>query len=971
MLMRNMKFRYLLLFIILLLNSNVYAITFAERYHCDTLFHIGTAQQLQKWHDLALKDLLKLKNSKEDIHSKAHYYALLCECTLSQGHYKKSLEYAKQSEKMYQQLIRESGNDKNMSLSPDYALVCHYIGRLNYYLMTNLQHTIDYHAKCGQITADWGQRVIRTNDAEFIAKHRSNIMYTSIIMGIGEIMLDTSGHNFTSAVKAGDEVIDRIRENYPGSETRRFEYVDALILLSNVYFKSQDYEQALHYIQEAMTSVENTWGCNNTTYARTLYTAAAIYFQLNNRNSCEKYLFRCIDIYEKTGHITHAEYADALELLGRLYQSLAIITPARDYYEKALNVIITSCGNDCFHVLLNRYYTTSLLMNEDRHQEVFQQMEKLLGNMTFVKNLSSDHVVSALTLYYESSLLCGRYREVIDKVDDTEEVLKLIGEIGQSEANNIYISIGRIYQTLQRHTDACNSFQKALRCLRVMARRNFSFLPEEQRSAFWDHDNLNFENILLQNQYTKDDLNSSIGKLLFNAALLQKGLLLNTSVNMAKIVEDKGPVSLKRDLHRLQLMMQSKLKTQEEKQACARLEQYVQQEARKYGDFMSFAEYTWQDVQKVMKARDVAIEFVSSDDDKQVYASAEVLTCNQKSPKHIFLFSYRKSDELTDRQISAKYVEAIRQKIIPLLKPGDYVYFAPVAQLYQLPIEYIELANKKRMDEVYHMFRVSSTRELIGMRNQRIPQKKMALFGGLNYNTSLDDMELQAMLAKDKVGSTNRGNRSYIWQYLAGTMKEVQEISSIMRNSGYKVSLFTQEEGVEEHFKALSETHTGIIHIATHGFYEADQSSNAENAGLIFAGANNFWNSSFAKQQDLDNGILTVSEIANLNLIGTDLVVLSACQTGLGKVTSEGVFGLQRAFKKAGVQSILMSLWEVDDEATHVLMTAFYKYLKAGDSKRDALRKAQAQVRQNSFLHDGKMVSGEDIYFWGGFIMID
>lgn len=66
-----------------------------------------------------------------------------------------------------------------------------------------------------------------------------------------------------------------------------------------------------------------------------------------------------------------------------------------------------------------------------------------------------------------------------------------------------------------------------------------------------------------------------------------------------------------------------------------------------------------------------------------------------------------------------------------------------------------------------------------------------------------------------------------------------------------------------------------------------------------------------------------------------------------------------------------MSLWEVDDEATHVLMTAFYKFLKAGNSKRDALRKAQAQVRQSRFLHDGKMVSGEDIYFWGGFIMVD
>jgi len=969
--MKYFKCRFLLLAAILFMCNNVRAITFAERYHCDTLFQLGTGQQLQKWHDTVLKDLRKLENRKADRQSIAHYYALLCECSQYQGHYKKALVYAQKAEKIYQQLVKSPEGDPKMVLSPDYALVCHYVGRLNTLLMTNFQKSLDYHTECGKITADWCTRLLESNNKELLAQHRNNLLYTEIIMEEGEIMIDLTGHNYSSAIKAGQEAIKDIKDFYQGKEAQHIEYIDVLLLLSNVYLKAQDYEQALRYTREAQQAVEKKWGRNNTTYARILHTMAVIYFQLNDRKSIHDYLFRSIDIYEKTGHTTHAEYAHVLELLGQMYQSLSITKEARKYYDKALDVIKISCGEECFHVLLNRYYDARSLMQEGHYLEVFLQMDKIFENQTFTMNLNGDHVISAMALYYESALKSGRYQQILDRVSDSEEILDLLGEVGQSEANNLFISMGRIYQAAQRQTDACKAYQKALGYFKDMARRNFAFLSEEQRISFWDRDELNFEHILLQNKYANDDLQSSIGKLLYNAALLQKGLLLNTSVNMARIIEEKGPESLKRDMRRLQLMMQSNLKTKEEQQACRQLEQQVVQEARKYGDFMGFTEYTWLDIQKSMTPRDVAIEFVSAGDDTRIYVSAEILRNNRKAPQHIFLFSYQRADDLSFMQISAKYIQSIRQKILPQLKPGDNVYFAPVGELYQLPMEYIELAKGKRMDEVYHMYRVSSTRELITMKKHRQPQKKIVLFGGLNYNSSIDDMEMQAMLAKEQTGSTSRGNHSKQWQYLSGTMEEVNSISKSMQEAKYKVTLFTQEEGVEEQFKALSDSHTGIIHIATHGFYESGTVSGMEHAGLIFAGANNFWASSSAENPNIDNGILTATEIANLNLIGTDLVVLSACQTGLGKVTGEGLFGLQRAFKKAGVQSILMSLWEVDDKATQVMMTAFYRYLKAGNTKREALRKAQAQVRQKEFVKDGKIVSGSDPNLWGAFILID
>ena len=101
-----------------------------------------------------------------------------------------------------------------------------------------------------------------------------------------------------------------------------------------------------------------------------------------------------------------------------------------------------------------------------------------------------------------------------------------------------------------------------------------------------------------------------------------------------------------------------------------------------------------------------------------------------------------------------------------------------------------------------------------------------------------------------------------------------------------------------------------------------------------------------ALPEGVDDGILTAKEISSLDLRGLDLVVLSACQTGLGEITGDGVFGLQRGFKKAGANALIMSLWKVDDDATQMLMSRFYKNLIAGKSKYESLREAQRYVRE-------------------------
>ena len=135
-------------------------------------------------------------------------------------------------------------------------------------------------------------------------------------------------------------------------------------------------------------------------------------------------------------------------------------------------------------------------------------------------------------------------------------------------------------------------------------------------------------------------------------------------------------------------------------------------------------------------------------------------------------------------------------------------------------------------------------------------------------------------------------------------------------------------------------------------------------SGILFAGAQNAFEGKNIPI-DVEDGILTAKDISRMDLRGTDLVVISACQSGLGEVTGDGVFGLHRGFKKAGVQSIVMSLWEVSDEATKIMMTRFYENLAKGKSKYDSFREAQKYLRK----YDGGIYDKPEYY--AAFVLLD
>ncbi len=215
---------------------------------------------------------------------------------------------------------------------------------------------------------------------------------------------------------------------------------------------------------------------------------------------------------------------------------------------------------------------------------------------------------------------------------------------------------------------------------------------------------------------------------------------------------------------------------------------------------------------------------------------------------------------------------------------------------------------------------------------------------------------------------------------LPGTAVEISKLTALLTPKGYKITSFLKDKATETNLKQAHKPR--VLHVATHGYFLSDVDASGSDklvfgvqpdkalvnpmlrSGILLTGAD--WTVQNLKRPEgetgeTDNGILTAFEALNLDLQGTELVVLSACETGLGDVQAgEGVYGLQRAFQLAGARALVISLWRVDDAATQQLMTKFYTYWLGGKPLKDAFQQAQLDLR----------ATYPQPYFWGAFQLI-
>ena len=287
----------------------------------------------------------------------------------------------------------------------------------------------------------------------------------------------------------------------------------------------------------------------------------------------------------------------------------------------------------------------------------------------------------------------------------------------------------------------------------------------------------------------------------------------------------------------------------------------------------------------------------------------------------------------------------------------------------------------------YTLHELTSTRYLAMGLKQKAKDpiaNTIAMVGGVNYDYLPGSTAAPKKNKKDKNASRSSSSISGKLDYLENTKIEVELINKQLTTSSWLVKLFENNEPLEENITKLEGKEAkGILHIATHGyaFSEFDFNDTTVNknslrysyrystnpmvrSGLILTGGNWAWTGSdtLSKLGAEQNGILTALEVSQLNLKKTKLVVLSACETGLGKIEgSEGTFGLKRGFKLAGVEQIIVSLWSVPDKETMELMTLFYTDLTKTLNPVISFSKAQKEMR-NKYPTDPEK--------WAGFVLV-
>ncbi len=622
-------------------------------------------------------------------------------------------------------------------------------------------------------------------------------------------------------------------------------------------------------------------------------------------------------------------------------QTLARIYQKKGNYAAAINTELNN-GKIIKNMCDSQMYAVHLMALSEYYLRNSQQREAIMCSEQSIQILNNDNRISLALPKLQLAIICFQAGDTIKAIRYAEESISASNSIRENESRIAAQSIlSYFYWKAHKMNKAESCLSEELDYLKNFISNELTGMTTEQKQRLWDKYEHNF--LLYRNIIEKTDRNAVLLSKLYDYILFSKSLLLDT-----EILQGANNIS------RLNI--------------------------------------NWKDIQQQLSDDAIAIEFISTMEDNGHYNTYHALVIDKKfsSPRMITLYSESKLEEIKKteaRNISDIVGELIWKPILAQYSRVKDIFFSPDGILHMLPIEYYSADGINSMSEQYNMYRLSSTKDLV-RKNKNRHTNSAILYGGLDYN------QLTVNISRD-----NSSEMPSMWRGIAerggfdplfNTALETQEIKDLLTEKNISTTLYSGETGTEESFRNLSGQSHGIIHLATHGMYvnpdNVDIKKNENNfdflesmtnlndpvkedvtlthSFLVMAGGNRVISRIPVTDKNKD-GILTSKEISQLDLRGVDLVVLSACESALGDINNGGVYGLQRGFKKAGANTIVMSLDKVDDEATRILMVEFYRNLMSGKSKRESLQDAQKYLRQ---VDNGKYDAPK---FWASFIMLD
>lgn len=680
--------------------------------------------------------------------------------------------------------------------------------------------------------------------------------------------------------------------------------------------------------------------------------------------------------------IFHNEDKSRPSLLEQLYTNSRDCINENKAEEALLNILTAKAIYESSFDIKNDYYYDIILFAAKIYAKLGHFDEAILYTDIFIKHYANDTghaskafvaIASSYQENYKAHTILGKelkknitrfYKDenIKDSKHNLNKVRRFYGENSQSYVDalialtNLYYFNGMKLFWNENSKEFRNNkkrntliLDKTINAMKSLIQSQFPLMTSSYRQQL-----IAKHSAFIEYGFSYTSMLCDSGEQLYNGLLLYKGLVLNSYTAMNNSIDIDT------------------LKTEEDKLYYAIDNNY-----------MNFISHTWKDIAKNMTKSMVAIEFwkfpgISNCD---MYCAC-LIRHDYKKPIIIPLFNENEFNNIKSSSFysSCSLYNLIWGKLEQYINQNDNIFFSTIGILNNIGLESLIDDNGNIASDKWTLYRVSSTREILNKNSKYIPYSSSVFYGWINYNSKNTKTIGPSLEFIDESSQARSSLMRNSFKNLPYTKFEIENITNLLKdkNLGYKI--YERDLASEESFKNLSGKKNTIIHIATHGFYNKEKDTlninvseidsiestidrSMKNSGLIFCGVNKILNDSTIQMNDND-GILTAYEISKIDLSGCEQVILSACNTALGDIyTCEGVLGLQRGFKLAGVRSILMSLWEVDDKATQILMQKYYQNYLNGHSKINALKLAQRYVSSLEGFSDPK--------YWAGFILLD
>ena len=752
-----------------------------------------------------------------------------------------------------------------------------------------------------------------------------------------------------------------------------YDYASSLYILSEVNYDFRDYVDCISNAKEAAKIYSQLFPSEK--YEMDLAICyrllGNVYGHINNYQEALSYLQLASDIFEKRKSIgdgilfdlafyqgKNGYFDEALKNYKKLINLLETHYLPNQSEKKQSQDLLISSYLDVAEIFYRRKDIDSTILYANRGLDLAKKYDARSKQLEALQDLSA--------CYFDQSL----YNKAI-------ELQEYILREDSSNMTNISNLMCSYYMVKNKDgLYKCASLYYVLEKKRII-----SEISKIYETARFDYlENGEFKKfdypIKFAEYYNMDD---SICSLAYNCELFKKGLLLTSSIDFSRIISECSETIQNEYAYLLQIRerLNHPIPNQE-RYKLVELEQKIEgnllKQIPRWTDNIKQLQVTWKDVQKALNKNEVAIEFSKIKSGDNMHMIALIIRAGWNSPRCIVLDELDYSDNMIGKFNQTTFSDHMLSKRIwtkilneAQILDHETIFFAADGAFRVFPIEY--LCNPQNpnqtISDCFDIIRLSSTRDICTRKDSDYISS-ISLYGNLLYNIPKEKKIANSRIYKpskycdlDNAQSPfmNDSTRSG-FKYLYWTKAEIDSIEQYSMNYLPQTSVLKYEldKGTEESFKRMSSKATSIIHMATHAFYYSKESSN-HLEGILLSGCNTICDDSL----EVEDGILCSSEIELLDLRNTSLVVLSGCKTGLGNSMVDGIGGLQRAFKKAGVNTIIMSLWEVSDIATSYFMSNFYKFLFVTKSKKKAFIKAQ-QLTKSKF---------DSPYYWASFVMLD